>query len=96
MRQPVMYANSTAGRIAGGRCARIRSICSRSKKPVRTFRSLSIGTCGTCINLPFCQVEDSFQRGQLAIDLAVGIPPLSAFLAFADAHQRQDRARQHG
>jgi hypothetical protein len=35
----------------------LRSICSRSKKPVRTFRSLSIGTCGTCINLPFCRAR---------------------------------------
>jgi hypothetical protein len=27
------------------------------EEPVRTFRSLSIGTCGTCIHLPFCRAR---------------------------------------
>src|SRR5439155_20230264 len=55
---------------------------SRSKKPVRTFRSLSIGMCGTCVIFPFCQVEDALQGCQLAVDLAVREPPLFAIVTF--------------
>ncbi len=52
-----MYASCTAGRIAGGRWATIRVICSRSKKPVRTFRSFSIGMCETWVSFPFCRAR---------------------------------------
>jgi hypothetical protein len=35
----------------------MRPDCSLSKRPVRTFRSFSIGTYGTRINLPFCRAR---------------------------------------
>ena len=63
----------------------MRSICSRSKKPVPDVPLLEHRDMRHVHQLAVLprRAEDSLQRRQLAVDLSVGIPPLFTFVALA-------------